>query len=328
MQLIIDDGAPLRTSRQVIFNPSYRLTGIATCAHKSRTMMASLLYTDYYQLNEVGKQKVAKILNQNPTPIRTGPKHVPGTDLRPLVRGVDPTLDRAIYYWQNKLRTDPKDFLNELRKFESKFIGKKEAGAAKDAMEELEKVTKGLPALEWNEGLNLSARDHCADLGPKGLIGHFGSEGSSPFDRISKYGRPGWWRGENLSFNNWGLPAATADVDNLGLDIVLRLFVDEGVAGRPNRSRMLNPEFKMVGIQTCAHKTINSMTVLDYSGTLETNELTKQELMAAQESNFTGGPVAGPKAPAAVEEKRCSDLPSSVVTRYDCAFFDMNNDIR
>ena len=55
MQLLIDDGAPQRTSRQVIFNQNYRLTGIATCAHKTRTMMTSALYTDYYQLNQAGK---------------------------------------------------------------------------------------------------------------------------------------------------------------------------------------------------------------------------------------------------------------------------------
>jgi uncharacterized protein YkwD len=51
MQLIIDDGARSRPSRSVIFNPAYKLTGIATCAHKSRTMMASILYTDTYAIN-------------------------------------------------------------------------------------------------------------------------------------------------------------------------------------------------------------------------------------------------------------------------------------
>jgi len=59
IQLIIDDGAPTRTSRMVMLNPTYKLTGVSTCAHKTRTMMTSILYTDYYQLNQAGDAKLA-----------------------------------------------------------------------------------------------------------------------------------------------------------------------------------------------------------------------------------------------------------------------------
>jgi len=31
-----------------------------------------------------------------------------------MVRGVDGDLDRAIYYWHNKLRTDPKELIKSL----------------------------------------------------------------------------------------------------------------------------------------------------------------------------------------------------------------------
>jgi uncharacterized protein YkwD len=70
-----------------------------------------------------------------------------------------------------------------------------------------------LPALEWSEGLNLAAKDHCDDLGNKGLFGHYGTDESSPYDRISKYGRPGWWRGENLIYTMSRLPLAVTEVD-------------------------------------------------------------------------------------------------------------------
>ena len=40
------------------------------------------------------------------------------------------------------------------------------------AIEELDRSkNRQLPALEWNEGLNLAAKDHCDDLGPQGLRG-------------------------------------------------------------------------------------------------------------------------------------------------------------
>lgn len=135
-----------------------------------------------------------------------------------------------------------------------------------------------MPALEWNEGLNLSAKSHCDDLGPLGLIGHFGSNESSPYDRILKFGEPGWWRGENLSYNDFSV-STDENVDDKAKDLVLKMFVDAGWAGRPNRSRMLNPEFNLVGIYSCEHKQSGaldrSMTVLDYSGTLKTNDNTK-----------------------------------------------------
>lgn len=278
MQLIIDDGAPMRTSRQVIFNPNYRLTGISSCAHQTRTMMASLLYTDYYKLNSTGLQKVDDRVSSNIQPAVAKPSFIPGGQLRPLVRGKNAELDRAVYYWQNKLRTDPTDpqWMVELEKLRAEWSDSKEPMAVDNAIRALEKIAKGkgLPALEWNEGLNLSAKDHCSDLGQKGLIGHFGSDESSPYDRILKYGEPGWWRGENLSYNDFDVEVKT-NVDDLAKDLVLKMFIDAGWAGRPNRSRMLNPEFKLVGIHSCEHKKSGeldkSMTVLDYSGTLKIN---------------------------------------------------------
>lgn len=81
---------------------------------------------------------------------------------------------------------------------------RKESSAVSKAVTALKKIIKSgktLPAMDWSESLNLAARDHCNDLGKQGLYGHFGTDESSPFDRISKYGKPGWWRGENLSFD-------------------------------------------------------------------------------------------------------------------------------
>jgi uncharacterized protein YkwD len=43
-----------------------------------------------------------------------------------------------------------------------------------DAQEALEDV-HGLSALQWNDGLALAAKEHCLDLGAKGMYGHLGS---------------------------------------------------------------------------------------------------------------------------------------------------------
>ena len=45
MQLLIDDGVTSRTSRRLLFDPRWNYTGIATCAHSTRTMMTSIVYS-------------------------------------------------------------------------------------------------------------------------------------------------------------------------------------------------------------------------------------------------------------------------------------------
>jgi len=45
MQLLIDDGVTSRTSRRLLFDPRWNYTGIATCAHSTRTMMTSVVYS-------------------------------------------------------------------------------------------------------------------------------------------------------------------------------------------------------------------------------------------------------------------------------------------
>ena len=215
-----------------------------------------------------------------------------------------------------------------LEDYSATWTEKNEPSALEKALEALKALgTRTLPALDWNEGLNLAAKDHCDDLGPKGLFGHFGTNESSPFDRISNYGTPGWWRGENLSFNEEKIPTDPEEVDNQAKKIVMRLFIDEGLAGRPSRHRMLNPEFKLVGIHTCPHREdgSKSMSVIDYAGSLETNQNTANGVLAAQKKNKEDeANNPDPTSPAG----RCSTLPDNVVTTADCEIFNITNEIR
>ena len=42
--------------------------------------------------------------------------------------------------------------------------------------------------MEWCDGLADAARDHVNDCGPKEIISSKGSDGSTPTDRIQRYG--------------------------------------------------------------------------------------------------------------------------------------------
>jgi len=69
------------------------------------------------------------------------------------------------------------------------------------------------------------------------------------------------------------------------------------------------------------------MTVIDYTGSLKLNENAKQGLMAAQEENANN---AASNAVAVDEDddsnNSCSKITS--VNEYDCARFNLVNDIR
>ena len=87
-----------------------------------------------------------------------------------------------------------------------------------------------------------AARDHCNDIGPKGQISHIGSDGSQPWERIERYAE---WDGsvaENISFGQ-----------DTGADLILNLYIDDGVTNRGHRTNMINKELTMTGIAACSH---------------------------------------------------------------------------
>ena len=73
--------------------------------------------------------------------------------------------------------------------------------AVKEAIEFLN-LQEPVGALEWSDYLWQASRDHTKDIGPKGLTGHDGSNGSSSKDRLNKYGKFLAVCGENLSFGS------------------------------------------------------------------------------------------------------------------------------
>ena len=55
--------------------------------------------------------------------------------------------------------------------------------------------------LRFNEELGKAARDHTTDIGPKGLVQHESSDGTSVKERLKRYGKIVTCYGENLSFH-------------------------------------------------------------------------------------------------------------------------------
>jgi uncharacterized protein YkwD len=116
-------------------------------------------------------------------------------------------------------------------------------------------TAKPVPPLSPAKGLAFAARDHVRDQAATGAIGHTGSDGSTPADRIGRYGTWDVTAGENIDYGN-------GDARR----IVISLLVDDGVPSRGHRSNLLDHRFKLVGVSMGAHSVYRHMCVMDFAG--------------------------------------------------------------
>eukprot|EP00316_Scyphosphaera_apsteinii_P012500 CAMPEP_0119303884 /NCGR_PEP_ID=MMETSP1333-20130426/5240_1 /TAXON_ID=418940 /ORGANISM="Scyphosphaera apsteinii, Strain RCC1455" /LENGTH=426 /DNA_ID=CAMNT_0007306657 /DNA_START=163 /DNA_END=1443 /DNA_ORIENTATION=+ len=114
-----------------------------------------------------------------------------------------------------------------------------------------------IPFTRISAGMSAAAREHVRDSGRRGSIGHAGSDGSTPFERMDRHGR---WRrssAENISYNK-----VTTDARQM----VLQLLIDDGVPERGHRLNIFNPDFTVVGIAGGPHKSHRFMVVINFAG--------------------------------------------------------------
>ncbi len=94
------------------------------------------------------------------------------------------------------------------------------------------KSHKGLAALKWSKGLARAAKDHAEDPNIKG---HTGGDGSSPFERMNRYGRGG--RAENLGANQ-----------NTAFGFVSSFIIDFRVPSRGHRANIFHASYTDLGV--------------------------------------------------------------------------------
>ena len=182
-------------------------------------------------------------------------------------------LDWSVYIVQNKLRTEPASFIPYLEEMLTYFDGKilkvpgkiqittaEGAPAVEEAIEYL-KNAEPLNALSWNDGLSKSCQDHVADQAPTGQTGHFGSDGSDPFDRMLRHGEWDITASENLAYGS-----------NTGTEIIMSLFVDDDVPDRGHRVTLFNDRLNVAGVYSGPHKVYRDMTCINYAGEFEEDE--------------------------------------------------------
>ncbi len=124
-------------------------------------------------------------------------------------------------------------------------------GAVDEAINAMH-LQKPMPMLHPQKYLALAASDLCNDLGPKGMTGHIGTDGSSMKQRIAKY---------NPDVQNAGCSEISSYGEMTPVEMVRSLIVDDGVQSRDNR-KMLFGKFSSIGIAIGIHTKYNKMYVL------------------------------------------------------------------
>ena len=179
----------------------------------------------------------------------------------------DSLSGRAIIAEINRVRTDPAGYAaflerqlafyegNEIRRpGQVRIVTHEGAAAVREAIQVLSQQASR-PPLGLSEALSRAAADHVDDQGPKGSIGHEGTDGSTMQSRIERYGTWSITISENIDYGS-----ATAR------DVVMALVIDDGVAGRGHRRNILDPQIRVAGAACGPHQQYRVMCVIDHAG--------------------------------------------------------------
>ncbi len=175
-------------------------------------------------------------------------------------------LAQDVHKAQNQVRSNPQSFIPKLEAMLPLFQGdvyrqpgkialrtNEGPSAVKECIDYLRNA-KPVHELIFNDGMSQACTDHANDIGPKNMVAHSGTDGSSFSKRLERYGDWTGTVGENCEFGG-----------ETGEEIIINLMVDDGVSNRGHRKNMFSPDFKYVGIACGYHGAYDHCTVLDYA---------------------------------------------------------------
>jgi hypothetical protein len=177
-------------------------------------------------------------------------------------------LERNVIQELNKVRSDPKRFAEEyLEELQTAFNGKLFTYPGQDPVKSQEgigpliecinvlKQTESMARLVPAEGLCKAAAELVTDQQKHGGIGHIARNGSTPQQRIERYGEWDICSAEDITYGSFE-----------ARQIVIALLIDDGVLERSHRKNILNPCFRFAGVANGNHPSYLSLCVIDYAG--------------------------------------------------------------
>lgn len=187
----------------------------------------------------------------------------------------------AIVHEMNLARQNPAQYATYLEELRENYRGtllvlpgripirtKEGTPALDDAIRFLRKTSPRAPLI-FSPGISHAAADHCAEQAGGGMS-HSGRGGSSPGDRLNRYGRWSETWGENLACGRSG-----------AREIIIALIIDDGLGSRKHRKNIFNPSFNFAGAAVGPHATYRTICSIDFAGNyLEAGESPNERLIA------------------------------------------------
>ncbi|MBS0408908.1 MAG: CAP domain-containing protein [Proteobacteria bacterium] len=158
-------------------------------------------------------------------------------------------LEIAVLAQINYVRTHPQDYADALRR-------EPQTAATREAVAFLERQAP-LAALDPDAALTTAAERHAADIGPRGIVGHIGSDGTNATQRMQQAGVYATIFAEEVS-----LGQATAS------GVVRQLVLDEGAPGAPHRADLFDGLLKFGGVGCGVHARFRQVCVVDLTAAM------------------------------------------------------------
>ena len=190
-----------------------------------------------------------------------GPRFIPGA-AAPLQALNADFLDRAVAEI-NAARADPDAYADKVRAYRTLFNGNRverpgritlltqEGTAVVDETIAFLERQAPVRVLNRNAQIDRAASDHAQDQSRSGEVGHYGADGSTPQDRMRRYGR--WTAtGEAIAYGS-----------DTPEDVVMQLIIDDGVPDRGHRHLLFSPDYVFIGAACETHPEWRQVCVFD-----------------------------------------------------------------
>ena len=167
----------------------------------------------------------------------------------------------------NQARAHPQTYATYLEQLRPLFKGKDYTAMGQqtlttqegwDAVEDAIKflrAAKPLGPLSTSQGLCLAASSHVKEQSTSGATGHAGSNNTLVEQRVKPFGSWQGGIGENLTYGN-----------ESARERILTWLIDDGVATRGHRKRVMSEGYKVAGISCGPHPEYGTMCVLTLAG--------------------------------------------------------------
>eukprot|EP01068_Selenidium_serpulae_P016456 Selendium_serpulae@DN6299_c0_g2_i6.p1 len=288
-RLLVDDGNPKRSKRDLLLNPKLKIMGAKSAKHGPDGAIIVMIFAEEYTDNENAKK-------EGP-PVKEILPELSPDDLKDALADEKPEVSlEALVDEMNRARQKPKLFANYLISRMQYFHGlqyhppAREGGekpaailsreglaAVKDAVQHLQRQEELRPlTAEPGKGLTLSASDKCFELAEAQT-----TSGAKNFgERVARYGEHSGNAQELTFFFDKGATAR---------EIVAKFLINDGDAARSHRKTVLNEQLKIVGAATAAHPTNeNSLVMILCEGYTENKEKVEARQAAGKPVAATG----------------------------------------